>query len=383
VKKLAVITTHPIQYYAPVFRTLTKNGKIQVKVFYTWERGAENFDKGFGKEVSWDIPLLDGYEHEFVSNDGSRAKDFRGVRNPELISTINRYNPDAVLVYGWNYASHLRAMRYYKGKKPVLFRGDSTLLDEKANLKRIIRRQLLRWVYSHIDMALYVGANNKAYFEKHGLAKNKLHFVPHAIDNCRFIKDEAIHQATANSLLQNAGINDDAIRVVYVGKLLPKKNPELLVDVFSRPVFNSMRLILVGDGELKEILEQKAKNSRNIHFLPFQNQSVMPAVYRMGDIFCLPSRGPGETWGLAVNEAMACGRAVLVSDQVGCACDLVVNGTNGYIFQSGNAASLHDCLLKLKDRNLLHAMGQRSKEMISDWSIEKQAEAIEKIISQL
>lgn len=380
-KKLAVITTHPIQYYAPVFRRLAKNAKIQVKVFYTWEKGAENFDKGFGKQVTWDIPLLEGYEHEFVSNNGSYRKDFRGVINPKLISAITQFNPDAVLVYGWNYRSHLRAMRYFKGKKAVLFRGDSTLLKEQPGLRKILRRRFLNWVYSYVDFALYVGTNNKEYFRVHGVKENELRFVPHSIDNGRFSENEATQQAAANKLLQSLNITDNAVRVLYVGKLQHTKNVELLADVFTNPAFNDMRLIFVGDGDQKEMLLEKAKGCDNIHFLPFQNQSMMPAVYRMGDLFCLPSRG--ETWGLSVNEAMACGCAILVSDQVGSAVDLVQNEKNGFIFQSGNAASLHDCLLKLKDRNLLQAMGQRSKEIINDWSIEKQAEAIEKIISQL
>jgi len=360
---------------------LAERKKIQVKVFYTWEKGAESFDKGFGKKVAWDIPLLEGYPHEFVSNEGSNRKDFMGVKNPGLLAAINSWGPDALLVYGWNYRSHLRAIRHFHKKIPVLFRGDSTLLDERPGIKRMLRRSLLRWIYSHVDKILYVGTQNKAYFSKHGVSDSKLHFVPHAIDNSRFIQNEEKHQGTALQLLQDAGITDNAIRVLYVGKLQPKKNPALLVDVFTRPEFSNMRLLLVGDGEQKEMLVEKAKDFPNIHFLPFQNQSTMPAVYRMGDIYCLPSQGPGETWGLAVNEAMASGRPVVVSDKVGCAADLVRNDHNGYVFPSGNAASLQSALLQMNDRRKLQQMGERSKEIIGDWTLEKQVEAIEKVIS--
>lgn len=380
-KKLAIITTHPIQYYAPVFRMLSERKRIQVNIFYTWEKGAESFDKGFGKKVAWDIPLVEGYTHEFVSNGGSNRKDFMGVKNAGLVSAIESWGADAVLVYGWNYRSHLRAIRHFHKKIPVLFRGDSTLLDEQPGIKRMLRRSLLSWIYSSVDKVLYVGTQNKAYFNKHGVSDSKLHFVPHAIDNSRFTQDEEKHQATAQQLLQHAGITDNAIRVLYVGKLQPKKNPALLVDVFMRPEFSNMRLLLVGDGEQKEMLVDKAKDFPNIHFLPFQNQSMMPAIYRMGDIYCLPSQGPGETWGLAVNEAMASGRPVLVSDKVGCAADLVKNDQNGYVFPSGNAASLQSALLQMNDRRKLQQMGERSKAIISEWTLEKQVEAIEKVIS--
>src|SRR4051812_28847575 len=124
-KKLVIITTHPIQYNAPVFRLLTERKKLLVKVFYTWEKGAERFDEGFGKSFKWDIPLLDGYEYTFVSNNGDHKKGFWDVKNPTLIEEVEKWNPDAVLIYGWNYRSHLKAMRHFKGKIKVFFRGDS------------------------------------------------------------------------------------------------------------------------------------------------------------------------------------------------------------------------------------------------------------------
>jgi hypothetical protein len=74
----------------------------------------------------------------------------------------------------------------FQGKVPVLFRGDSTLLNEQPGVRKKVRRIFLRWVYKHIDHALYVGTNNKQYFLTHGLKEHQLHYVPHAIDNERF-----------------------------------------------------------------------------------------------------------------------------------------------------------------------------------------------------
>ena len=82
--------------------------------------------------------------------------------------------PDFLMVIGWNFRSHLGSMRYFKGKIPVCFKGDSTLLDEKPGLKRKLRRIFLRWVYSKVDYALYVGKNNHDYFRIHGLRENQL-----------------------------------------------------------------------------------------------------------------------------------------------------------------------------------------------------------------
>src|SRR5215218_1976209 len=110
-KKLAIVTTHPIQYNAPWFKLLSQRGRINVKVFYTWsqtERGPK-YDPTFKKMVEWDIPLLQDYSYEFVENISKDpgSHHFNGVNNPTLNKTIETWGPDAVLVIGWSYKSHL------------------------------------------------------------------------------------------------------------------------------------------------------------------------------------------------------------------------------------------------------------------------------------
>ena len=230
--RLAVVTTHPIQYYAPLFRLLAKEPDIELKVFYTWSQsgGGAKFDVDFGKMIEWDIPLLDGYDYEFVNN---TAKDpglhhFNGIRNPGLITAISNWKADFLLVVGWNFRSHLGSMRYFKGKIPVLFRGDSTLLDEKPGLKRKLRRIFLRWVYSKVDYALYVGKNNHDYFRIHGLREDQLVWVPHAIDNERF-KGNGSYDAEAGSWRKDLGITASDLVLLFAGKLEPKKDPDFML----------------------------------------------------------------------------------------------------------------------------------------------------------
>ena len=142
--------------------------------------------------------------------------------------------------------------------------------------------------------------------------------------------------------------------------------------------------MILGNGELEEKLKSKAAGAPNIHFMDFQNQSVMPVVYQACNLFCLPSKGPGETWGLAVNEAMACGKAVLVSDKVGCAIDLVKNEYNGMIFKNEDLDDLKEKLSRLATSDeLLKNYGNNSKKLISNWNFSKIAEEIEKRLSTL
>ena len=379
-KKLAIIITHPIQYYSPLFKLISERNKIIIKVFYTWEQSQEKvFDKKFGQDIKWDIPLLEGYDYAFVKNTAKNpgSGTFRGVINPTLIQEIKNWNADAILVYGWNHQSHFKAMRHFKGKIPVYFRGDSTLLDEKPGIKTILRRLWLKFAYSYIDYAFYVGSNNKDYYLKHGLKENKLFFVPHAIDNERFFDYDGQYVDRAKKWRVKLGYTESDIVVLFVGKFEQKKDPQILIEAANK--LNNYQFLFVGNGDLEKIMKKRSKGLNNVQFLDFQNQSLMPAVYRIGNIFVLPSKGPNETWGLAVNEAMACGLPVLVSDKVGCAVDLVKNGENGYIFETNNIDDLREKILLFE--NNYREFGEKSKNIIRNWSFEKIVEAVENRIT--
>jgi len=379
-KKLAIITTHPIQYYAPIFQVLHERGNIELKVFYTWGKDAcKKHDPGFGKSIEWDLPLLDGYPFEWIQNTASDpgSHHYKGIKNPSLIKQVSIWQPDAVLVFGWAYQSHLTAMRYFHTKLPVYFRGDSTLLDDKKNLRSVLKSIFLKWVYGFTDHAFYVGTQNKKYFKKYGLKESQLTFAPHAADNLRFEKNRSAEAAEIRDQL-GVGVND--LLVLYAGKFEEKKNPGILLQAFIELNNPDVRLLFVGNGILEINLKSQISNlkSDNIHFIDFQNQTQMPVIYQACDLFCLPSKGPAETWGLAVNEAMACGKAILVSDQVGCAADLIKPGENGFIFKSGNLADLKEKLEHLTEcKTTLKAYGKRSQEIISEWNFSAIASALE------
>ncbi len=379
-KRLAIVTTHPIQYYAPIFQLLSRRQKIDVKVFYTVGEKfhSSKLDPGFGKEVSWDIPLMEGYDYQWAENisrdPGTRS--FKGIETPGLIKEIESWKPDALLVIGWSYHSHLRALRYLKNKVPVYFRGDSTVLQKKTGLKQTFKNLLLRWVYRNVDHAFYVGENNKAYFEKYGLQEKQLSFAPHAVDNERFAADRSEEAIALRSSLK---VKEHDILVLFAGKFEPVKNVGLLLGAFIKMNRPNVHLLLAGNGVDENNLKAAAKSSEiadNIHFVDFKNQSEMPVLYQAADLFCLPSKS--ESWGLSVNEAMACGRAVLTSDKVGCAADLVLPGQNGAIFEEGDLDALLDSLRMLTaDKKKLAVFGERSKVLIKNWNFLNIAKAIE------
>jgi glycosyltransferase involved in cell wall biosynthesis len=377
VKKLAIITTHPIQYYAPIFKLLHQRNLIAIKVFYTLGQQQAGYDPGFGKNIEWDIPLLDGYNYEWIKNTSEAPGSHhpKGIINPELVSQINQFHPTAILVFGWNYTSHLNIIRHFKNKIPVYFRGDSTLLDTINPFKDILKTLYLKWIYKHIDHAFYVGTQNKAYFKKYGLKDHQLSFAPHAIDNERFSVNRSVE---ANKLRDKLGINKDDTLITFAGKFEAKKAPMLLLAAFIKLNKPNLHLLFTGNGKLEQSLKQMASGRGNIHFLDFQNQTDMPVIYQACDVFCLPSAGPGETWGLAINEAMACNKAILVSDKVGGAIDMVKENYNGAIFKSNNEKSLADALVELTpSKRVLQEHGKNSGILIQKWNFTAIAAAIE------
>jgi glycosyltransferase involved in cell wall biosynthesis len=385
--RLAIVSTHPIQYYAPVFRLLAQSTRVQSRVFFTFSQTAHGpiADQGFGRTIVWDLPLLDGYDHEFVPNIARHpgTDHFWGLRNPQLTRSIERWGATAVLVFGWNSASHLQALLHFKGRVPVFFRGDSTLLDRSTARRRVARKVFLRWVYRHIDVAIAVGENNRDYFRWCGVPEERIGFAPHAIDTKRFAESDGTHDQQAARWRAELGIPAGARVILFAGKLIAKKAPQLLLQAFLRSKA-SAHLVFVGSGALEPQLRRDAQERADVHFLSFQNQQLMPAVYRLGDLFVLPSCGPGETWGLALNEAMASGRPVIASSKVGGARDLVIPGSTGWMFESGDLEALAATLAAACacDGATLGGIGLTARQHSERWSIESAAAGIEQAVLQ-
>ena len=389
IKQLAILTTHPIQYNAPLFKNLATRGFVRIKVFYTWGVGVtvSKFDPGFGRNIKWDIPLLEGYEYEFLENESRfpGSDRFNGIINPQLVSRIKEWKADAILVFGWNFRSHLKALIYFKNKIPIFFRGDSTLLDEPTgfSFKKILRRQILKWVYRHVDYAFFVGVNNREYFKKHGLTDLQLIYAPHTIDIERFIEPDSFYKQEAIAMRRKLSIPDNSTVFLFAGKLERKKNVAFLLTVFMNISTANSHLIIVGNGILEKSLKEKSNDFNNIHFIDFQNQSRMPVIYRLCEVFVLPSQGPGETWGLAANEALACGCCLLMSDKCGGAVDLIRDNENGYVFESNNSQSLSDRIEKLINKKELRSMQNFSRQYVFKFSIERSSLAIEGAINSI
>jgi glycosyltransferase involved in cell wall biosynthesis len=342
--RLAIVLSHPIQYYSPWFRWLRAHTDLTCRVFYLWDAGVtRRRDPQFGTTFAWDVDLLSGYEAEFIANTSRRpgTDHFGGLRNPTLLPRLEAWRPGAVLLFGYRSASHLQVIRWARRAGiPLVFRGDSHLLGRGR--PPWPRRWLIAWVYRQFAAITYVGAANRDYFLALGVPPHRLFFAPHAVDPARFDCADPRPAAEARDLRATLGLSPDTLVVLFAGKLVAAKQPRELLAAFLELRPERAALVFVGDGAEQAALAAEARSAPpgTVHLLPFANQSEMPARYRLADLFVLPSRGVYETWGLAVNEAMQLGVPCLVSDRVGCQQDLVTPGETGWVFRSTEPADL-------------------------------------------
>lgn len=352
IRRLAIVLSHPTQYYSPWFRHMAAASGLkgwELRVFYLWDFGVtDKKDPHFGHTLRWDTDLLSGYASEFAPN---RAQDagthhFGGLDNPTLGRRLRTYAPHAVLLFGYAYKTHLKLLLHPPA--PLVFRGDSHLIDHPRT--SLIKRLVLRWIYSRFAAVTYVGKANRDYFLTFGVPEQKMHFVPHCVDDALFRRTLAV-EAAAIARKTAIGLEHNRI-VLFAGKLIPAKQPRELLQAFLTLNPPDTALVFVGDGSELDTLRSFAAVHPNarIRFLPFANQSEMPAIYAMADLFVLPSRGLYETWGLAVNEAMHMGVPCIVSNRVGCQRDLVIPDETGWVFRCDNQADfVHTLRLALND----------------------------------
>lgn len=353
--RLAIIVSHPIQYFVPLYQRLAARDDIAIKVFFTWHAGeAPVEDPGFKRSIAWDIPLTHGYEHERVPNVAWNpgTQHFLGLINPSLVRQVRQWKPDAIHLTGWAWYSHLRALyNFHQLGIPALFRGDSHLLDGTSEPRWWLKRAVLRRVYARPTRFLVVGQANRKYYEAFGVGADRLCECPHSIDVARFVETGNSYEEQAAEWRRHLGLDAHRRIAVFAGKFEHKKRPLELMRAVQMRQNDDLALIVVGGGQLEpEIRALAAENPKRFVVLPFQNQSRMPIVYRLGDFFILPS-AYGESWGLAVNEALACGRPVLVSDRVGCAADLI-DDSCGRVFSWTDSGGLERMLDEMSQLNL-------------------------------
>jgi glycosyltransferase involved in cell wall biosynthesis len=336
-KRIGFLVSHPIQYYAPIFRALAT--RCDLTVFFAHRQTAEQQARaGFGVAFDWDVDLLSGYDSRFLVNVARQPSTdrFAGCDTPDIAEEMARGRFDAFVVPGWALRCYWQAVQACRRLGvTVLVRGDSQLGSQRNAAVRLAKNLAFPRLLRRFDGYLYVGERNREYLQHYGAPADRLFFSPHCVDNAAFAAASADARQTMAGAPRRA-----ARRVLFVGKLIARKRPIDLLQGVARIGGGAVEVVFAGSGELQGMLEKIAAEAGvRASFLGFVNQSQLPAVYASADALVLPSDAQ-ETWGLVVNEAMACGIPAVVSDAVGCGPDLVEPGVTGDVFPLGDAAAL-------------------------------------------
>jgi glycosyltransferase involved in cell wall biosynthesis len=373
--RLGILTSHPIQYQAPWFRVLAK--AVDLQVFFCYRQSAEEQGSGFGVSFNWDVDLLSGYCHSFLSNVARvpGVNRFGGCDTPEIRCVIRDGKFDAFIVSGWHLKSYWQAVRACRRYQiPVLVRGDSQLRTPRSPLRRTIKKLTHQVMLRQFDGFLVVGQRHREYLAHYNVPQRKMFFAPHFVDNEWFGAKAEFARNQSAEIRKRWGADEKTLVVLFVGKLQAVKRPEDILHASALLTTQhstlDIRSVFVGAGDMEPALRNLALSlGVSARFEGFKNQSELPRYYTAADVLVLPSQS--ETWGLVVNEAMACGLPAIVSDAVGCAPDMVEEGLTGFTFPVGDIEVLAHRLIEIGSwRREQHDFTDALRKKTSVYSVE-------------
>ncbi|MEK6542449.1 MAG: glycosyltransferase family 4 protein [Pseudomonadota bacterium] len=388
--RIAVMNTHPIQYFAPLYRYIHASDDVDMHALYLSDFSLQGGkDEGFGVAVRWDVDLMSGYPSQFVGGRAqhSTSHGFWTYVCPQLWSILRPQRFDALWLHGHGFAANILALLTARLRGiPVFMRAETQLDVETGGMKKRLRRLLMPLLYRQCAQLLAIGSRNRDYYHSLGIADDRIALVPYAVDNQRFADAANISDDERARIRASYGIDDDAPVILFASKLNYRKRAQDLIAAMARLQSDGVtaHLLIVGSGDYEQVLRIQASDLglQRITFAGFVNQAGLPSVYAASDVFVLPSEK--ENWGLIVNEVMVAGLPVVTTHEVGCVPDLVHHGDNGYLYQTGDVIELASALTALaSDAALRSRMGQRSREIIAHWGYGECLAGIRQAISRV
>jgi glycosyltransferase involved in cell wall biosynthesis len=395
--RLAYLVSHPIQYQAPLLRRIAQEPDIDLTVFFGSDFSLRSYqDEGFGVDVKWDVPLLDGYRHKFlpvIRDDGTQT-----VTTPlnygiysALRGSAAEPGFDVLWVHGYAMVNALHGMLAAKALGiPVLLRADMWLRDRpRSGPKLLLKKLFFEFLKNMVDGILPVGTLNAEYWQHYLGQAVPLFLMPYAVDNDYFQQRSLEAVARRDELRHELGLEAGRPVILFASKLQQRKYCSDLLEAYGMLLRDGdgsslPYLVIVGDGEERAALEAQAKANgwSDVRFCGFRNQSELPRFFDIASVFVLPARH--EPWGLIVNEVMNAARPVVISDDIGCQPDLVTNGVEGYVYPVRDVKALADALRRvLATPETAETMGKNALKKISAWSFEEDVVALRTAIAQL
>lgn len=373
--RVLLVSAHPVQYAAPIYRLLAKDPRVELQVAYCSMQGAKrHHDPDFGIEVKWDIPLLEGYSWLAMPNWSPfrRSGSFFKFVNPQVWRLIRSRRFDVVVLHtGYRCATFWIALCAAKySKVAVLFGTDAHDLAPRDHKvwKARIKKKLWPYLFRLADVVIVPSSAGQLLMHSLGIPNGQVVVTPYSVNNEWWVEQST--RVNRSAVRARWGIPEDAVVILFSAKLQPWKRPLDLLRAFVHTGMPNAYLVFAGDGSLRPALESEVASSgvsERVRFLGFVNQSGLPEVYTASDILVLPSEY--EPFGVVVNEAMLCGCCPVVSDRVGARFDLVREGETGFVFQAGDVESLTSILKTLvANPENVRRIGQAALARMAEWS---------------
>ena len=301
---------------------------------------------------------------------------------------LNQIRPDVVAISGWSDRCSLAALWWCRSSGiPVVVMSETTVWDFKRIwLKETMKRRLVRLC----STGLVGGRAHAEYLEQLGLDRSKIFLGYDSVDNDYFTTKTIELRSQVSVLRKQHRLPDDYF--LASARFVEKKNLSRLIEAYAgyrelalkakngEGKENVWDLILLGDGPLRESIRQQITAlhlDQHVLMHGFKQYAELPIYYALANVFIHASTT--EQWGLVVNEAMASGLPVLVSNRCGCAMDLVKEGINGFSFDPLNVDEMADLMLRCSERSLdLSAMSQASEKLVAEWGVERFADGLKK-----
>lgn len=352
--RLAIVATHPIQHFVPLYRELAAAAALDVKVFYASKVGLSRyFDKEMGTEIAWKMDLTSGYAHEFLPEaDRIERTSFTKINNPSVGSALSEFSPQVLMVYGYANLTTLYAIAWGKAHGvPILMVSDSELLQTRSEFKAILKKVALTGLARCISGILSVGDQNERHWAAMGVPPNRMFRSPFTIDEIAYRQARAEKAGLRKAWREHLGIGENDIVFLAVGKLSGRKRHADLLAALGKLKASCdapVRLVLAGEGAERQALQTWAeKDGLPVIFAGFVNVDQLPAVYAACDVLVHPSMKDPHP--LVFSEAACIGLPIISSDRVGAVgpTDIARPGENVIVFPVGDVQAIARAMMSL------------------------------------
>jgi glycosyltransferase involved in cell wall biosynthesis len=390
--RLGVVFTHPTQHHGPLWRKLSEQPGLSVKVLYISDENQGSGDRDLGSSSqAWDVDLLSGYEYEYLKDLSGKvpSKQEKNVISPKLFELLTPENFDAIFMQSFvNYSYRLAAALCKLRGIPLIMQNDATIMSDGrySRSRRIVMSILYPWMLNFADYWLSCGDHNEIHLRHYGVPDRKILRGCHPVDGERFEQSISQNQDEISAIRQELAWDQDTIIYGFAGKYIDRKNPFEFIEGIAKAHQRDPRVrgVMIGGGDLEQAINQRlAALQGEVLNLGFVNQAKIPLYYAAMDVFVTTSWIDPHP--LVVSEAMVSGTPPILSDRCGNwgYSDTVRHRYNGLVYPCGNPDALMNAVLEMTDSEVRKRYSEKSKEVFYGQDLYCEVDSFMEAIKQI